>query len=106
MEKVGDRLLPEFLAAGSENPARAPHLLAELPLPNLASMQVLLETLHRVAGNAAVNEMDARLLAMSLAPCLAWYEPPKQSRKVSARSPQGPPWSPNPSFCFPVSMRV
>eukprot|EP00884_Botryococcus_braunii_P022096 jgi/Botrbrau1/8570/Bobra.0359s0034.1 len=85
------RLLPEFLAAGLENPARAPHLLAELPLPNLASMQILLETLHRVAGNAAVNEMDARSLATCLAPCLGWYEPPKQSRKYVSLEPVNAP---------------
>lgn len=43
--------------------------------------QILLETLHRVASNAAENEMDAHALGLSLAHCVAWHPPPQSERR-------------------------
>jgi len=73
------------IAAGeisADTAALAPPLLMELPAANLNALWMLLETLARVAGNAAVNEMDARALAEVFAPKLAWHSPPKVTSKV------------------------
>jgi hypothetical protein len=40
-----------------------------------------------VAGNAAENEMDARALALCVAPCLAWHAPPASERRRVRRCP-------------------
>jgi len=79
------RTLPAVIAAGeisADTAALAPPLLMELPAANLNALWMLLETLARVAGNAAVNEMDARALAEVFAPKLAWHSPPKVTSKV------------------------
>ncbi|BDA48237.1 probable rho GTPase-activating protein 12 [Coccomyxa sp. Obi] len=75
------KLLPHFIQAGLESPSRSAIILSELPAPNQNSLQVLLEALHRVAANAAENEMDAHALALSVAPCLAWHPPPHHERR-------------------------
>ena len=93
------RTLPAVIAAGdisADTAALAPPLLMELPAANLNALWLLLETMARVAGNAAVNEMDARALAEVFAPKLAWHSPPKVNSKVG-RSPRsrlgrGVPW--------------
>lgn len=83
------RLMPELLEAGATMPSRASSKVAELPPANKATLQLLLETLHRVAGNAVHNGMDAAALGTALAPYLAWLPPPKPSSKVgSAPAPQ------------------
>jgi hypothetical protein len=41
------RLLPHFIQAGQESVSRSAIVLAELPLPNQNTLQILLETLHR-----------------------------------------------------------
>lgn len=51
----------------------------ELPAANLNALWLLLETLNRIAADAAKNEMDARALAASLAPRLAWKAPPPKT---------------------------
>ena len=66
---------------------RPPQLAADQGGAAAAVVQILLETLYRVAGNAAENEMDARALALSVAPCLAWHAPPgSDRRRVRTRS--------------------
>lgn len=42
------RLLPHFIQAGQESPSRSAIVLGELPLPNQSTLQILLETLHRL----------------------------------------------------------
>lgn len=53
--------------------------MQELPAANLNALWLLLETLNRIAADAATNEMDARALAASLAPRLAWKAPPPKT---------------------------
>ncbi len=53
--------------------------LQDLPAANLNALWLLLETLNRVAADAAENEMDARALATAVAPCLAWHPPPPKT---------------------------
>jgi hypothetical protein len=80
------RTLPAVIAAGdisADTAALAPPLLMELPAANLNALWLLLEMLARVAGNAVVNEMDARALAEVFAPKLAWHAPPKVTAKAS-----------------------
>ena len=71
------RLLPQLIQHGSQQPALANLVLAELPPANQCTLNILLETFHRLSGNAAVNEMDAHTLATVMTPCLAWHPPPK-----------------------------
>ena len=53
--------------------------MQELPAANLNALWILLETLNRIAAEAAENEMDARALAAALAPTLAWHPPPPKT---------------------------
>ena len=62
---------------GSQQPALANLVIAELPAANQCTLQLLLETFHRLSGNAAVNEMDAHTVATVITPCVAWNPPPK-----------------------------
>ena len=71
------RLLPQLIQHGSQQPALANLVLAELPAANQCTLQLLLETFHRLSGNAAVNEMDAHTVATVITPCVAWNPPPK-----------------------------
>jgi hypothetical protein len=76
------KTLPSFVDAGgisSDTAALAPPLLMDLPATNLNALWLLLETLNRVAADAAENEMDARALAAALAPSLAWHPPPPKT---------------------------
>ena len=62
--------------------------MAELPAANLNALTMLLETWHRVAENCAANGMDARAIAVSVAPCLAWNPPPaKDAKRVNPYNP-------------------
>ena len=77
-----------MIAAGdisADTAALAPPLLMELPAANLNALWLLLEMLARVAGNAAVNEMDAQALAEVFTPKLAWHAPPKVTAKACCR---------------------
>ena len=76
------RLLPLLIQHGSQQPALANLVIAELPAANHCTLQLLLETFHRLSGNAAVNEMDAHTVATVMTPCIAWNPPPKP--KVSS----------------------
>lgn len=67
---------------GSDTAAQAPALLMELPAADLNALWLLLETLSRVAANAAVNEMAAHDLARIFAGILAWFPPPKPDAQV------------------------
>lgn len=78
------RLLPLLIQHGSQQPALANLVIAELPAANHCTLQLLLETFHRLSGNAAVNEMDAHTVATVMTPCIAWNPPPKP--KVSSCS--------------------
>ena len=71
------RLLPQLVQHGSQQPALANLVIAELPAANQVTLQLLLETFHRLSGNAAVNEMDAHTVATVITPCVAWNLPPK-----------------------------
>ena len=71
------RLLPQLIQHGSQQPALANLVLAELPPANQCTLSLLLETFYRLCGNAAVNEMDGHTVATVMAPCLAWNPPPK-----------------------------
>ena len=71
------RLLPLLIQHGSQQPALANLVIAELPAGNQCTLQLLLETFHRLSGNAAVNEMDAHTVATVMTPCIAWNPPPK-----------------------------
>lgn len=71
------RLLPQLIQHGSQQPALANLVIAELPAANQCTLQLLLETFHRLSGNAAVNEMDAHTVATVITPCVAWNPPPK-----------------------------
>ena len=71
------RLLPQLIQHGSQQPALANLVLAELPVANQCTLNLLLETFHRLCGNAAMNEMDAHTVATVMTPCLAWNPPPK-----------------------------
>ena len=71
------RLLPQLIQHGSQQPALANLVIAELPAANQCTLQLLLETFHRLTGNAAVNEMDAHTVATVMASCVAWNPPPK-----------------------------
>ncbi|KAK9866998.1 hypothetical protein WJX84_001595 [Apatococcus fuscideae] len=75
------KLMPDLLEAGATSPARTTMTVLELPPANKATLQLLLETLHRVAGNAVHNGMDAAALGTALAPYLAWLPPPKVNNK-------------------------
>ena len=46
------RLVPEFLEHGMTNPALAAVTVLNLPAPNKNTLQLLLETFHRLSGNA------------------------------------------------------
>ncbi len=46
------RLVPEFLEHGMSNPALAAVTVQNLPAPNKNTLQLLLETFHRLNGNA------------------------------------------------------
>lgn len=59
----------------------------ELPAANLNALWILLETLNRIAADAAENEMDARALAAALAPTLAWHPPPPKTLSQAPRPP-------------------
>ena len=86
--------MPELLEAGATTPSRASSKVAELPPANKATLQLLLETLHRVAGNAVHNGMDAAALGTALAPYLAWLPPPRPNSKVgSAPATPIPAWN-------------
>lgn len=76
------KTLPAIIDAGgisADTATVAPPLLMELPAANLNALWMLLETLNRIAADAATNEMDARALAASLAPRLAWRAPPPKN---------------------------
>lgn len=76
------KVLPAIVDAGgisADTATLAPPLLMELPAANLNALWVVLETLNRIAADAAENEMDARALAASLAPMLAWKAPPPKT---------------------------
>ena len=68
-------------------PRRTPEALAELPAASLNSLTILLETWHRVAEHSAETGMDARALAVCVAPCLAWNPPlTRDLKKVGPNS--------------------
>lgn len=79
--------MPRSFAAPTPAPTRTSYAsrksyhvpLQDLPAANLNALWLLLETLNRVAADAAENEMDARALAAALAPCLAWHPPPPKT---------------------------
>ncbi|KAL3159116.1 hypothetical protein ABBQ32_011112 [Trebouxia sp. C0010 RCD-2024] len=77
------KLLPLLIQHGSQQPALANLVIAELPAANHCTLQLLLETFHRLSGNAAVNEMDAHTVATVMTPCIAWNPPPKPKSSFS-----------------------
>lgn len=89
------KLLPQLIQHGSQQPALANLVIAELPAANQCTLQLLLETFHRLSGNAAVNEMDAHTVATVITPCVAWNPPPKPKSTFSipgiSSSPRAPP---------------
>ena len=53
------------------------------------------------AGNAAINDTDAKALAVALAPCLLWKEgPPVPSEGTGAVQPQPEPLGPEEEAVF------
>ena len=76
------RLLPQLIQHGSQQPALASLVIAELPAANQCTLQLLLEIFHRLSGNAAVNEMDAHTVATVMTPCVAWNPPSKPKVSV------------------------
>lgn len=84
---VCHRLLPQLIQHGSQQPALANLVIAELPAANQCTLQLLLETFHRLSGNAAVNEMDAHTVATVMTPCVAWNPPPKPKVKLGSWHP-------------------
>jgi hypothetical protein len=50
-------------------------ILDELPRVNRTALLLILETAHRVASNAAINDTDADAIAAALSPCLLWQQP-------------------------------
>lgn len=76
------KTIPAIIDAGgisADTATLAPPLLMDLPAANLNALWVLLETLNRIAADAAENHMDARALAAALAPTLAWNAPPPKT---------------------------
>jgi RhoGAP domain len=67
------KLVPALTSVTTPN-ASVAAVLDELPAANRAALLMLLETAHRVARNAAINDTDAAALAAALSPCLLWRE--------------------------------
>ena len=67
------KLVPAMTSPDTPKEASAA-ILDELPPPNRAALLMILETAHRVASNAAINDTDAATLAAALSPCLLWRE--------------------------------
>lgn len=76
-------------------------VLAELPVPNRVALFMILDTCNRIAGNAAINDTDAKTLATALAPCLLWKEgPPMPSEGSGTLRPQPEPLGPEEEAVF------
>ena len=69
------KLVPALTSASTPN-ASLGAVLDELPLANRKAVMLILETAHRIASNAAINETDAGTLAAALSPVLLWREGP------------------------------
>jgi hypothetical protein len=77
------KLVPALTSSTTPN-ASVAAILDELPAANRSALLMLLETAHRVASNAAINDTDAATLAAALSPCLLWRE-----RSPAERQPDG-----------------
>lgn len=62
-------------------------ILAELPPANHAALFLILETAHRIASNAAINDTDAAALAAALSPCLLWRDAAADGATAAPASP-------------------
>lgn len=68
------KLLPALTSSDTPKDACAA-ILDELPPVNRTALLLILETAHRVASNAAINDTDADAIAAALSPCLLWHAP-------------------------------
>eukprot|EP00892_Ulva_mutabilis_P008182 jgi/Ulvmu1/5736/UM245_0004.1 len=76
-------------------------VLAELPVANRIALFMILDTCNRIAGNAAINDTDAKALAVALSPCLLWKEgPPMPSEGSGTLRPAPEPLNPEEEAVF------
>lgn len=48
--------------------------MLQLPPANMNSLDIILDTCHRLAEKSSINEMDASALAECLVPSLIWRQ--------------------------------